>query len=414
MNTYIRSLFTFTVLAYTILYGHSLQQTPLIWSLLTVILLIYLAMTWARPHRLTHTVYAIFTGLVIVLIGILRFAYGINVYAGMFLAPLVLLQAREQRQHYRYFSMLLAAITLVVLFAISYPSSFVYQEVLITIVLYVCIRAINIHKEAYRLSQLHIEELDEAHRELQQMYTALQEASVHSIRYAALTERTRLAQDMHDGLGHQLTSLIVQLQALEIMLPGDPQRAAEAVPAMLSVARQAIAEVRQAAREWSENEDEYGLGLAALKSLVSQSAAHSPLAIEFQQDDDLSDWSVEVSVALYRILQEALTNILRHAGATAATIQVQERDQQVIVTIADDGRYTANMALSPGFGLKGIVERCQALGGSCTFSQNQPHGLKVQIILPSRLSAQDRLIPSYISELAMSPIPLIQPRESYG
>ena len=412
MNIYIRIPFTFMVLAYTILYGLSLQQTPLPWSLLTIILFIYLVMIWARQSWLTYTVYLVSTGLVIALIGILHFSYGINVYSGMLLSPLVLLQAREQRQHYRLFSTLLAVITVAMLLAISYPALFVWQEVLITIVLYFCICGINIHKEAYRLSQQHVKELDEAHRELQQMYTALQEASIHSMRYAALAERTRLAQDMHDGLGHQLTSLIVQLQALEIMLPGDPQRAAEVVPAMLSVARQAIAEVRQAARKWSE--DEHGLGLAALKSLVSQSAAHSSLALEFQQDDDLSDWSVEVSVALYRILQEALTNILRHAEASAATIQVQERDGQVIVTIADDGRYTANMEISPGFGLKGIMERCQALGGSCTFSQNQPHGLKVQVILPSRSSAQNRLTPSYTSELAMSPIPLTQQRESYG
>ncbi len=344
----------------------SLQQTPLAESLLTIIPLIYLAMTWARQKWLTHTVYAVSTGLVIVFIGILRFSYGINVYGGMLLTPLVLLQAREQRQRYRRFTGPLAVITLAVMFAISYPSSFVFQLLWLAIVLYICIRAINIYKEAYRLSQQHVKELDEAHRELQQTYTALQEASVHSVRYAALTERTRLARDMHDGLGHQLTSLIVQLQALEIMLPGDPQRAAETVPAMLSVARQAIAEVRQAAREWSENEDEHRLGLAALKSLVSQSAAHSSLALEFQQDDDLSDWPVEVSVALYRILQEALTNIMRHAEATTVTIQVQERDQQVVVTISDNGRYTANMEISPGFGLKGIKERSQALGGSCT------------------------------------------------
>lgn len=412
MNIYIRSLLTLIVLAFAILDGLSLQRTPLVWSLLVIILFIYLMMIWVRENWLTHGVYVVSTVLVIASICTLRLLYGINSYGSLLLMPLVMLQARELRQYYRLFSMLLAVITMAVMFAISYPSWLIFVVLPATIGSYFSVRAINALKEAYRLSQQHVKELDEAHRELQQMYTALQEASVHSMRYAALAERTRLARDMHDGLGHQLTSLIVQLQALEIMLPGDPQRAAEIVPAMLSIARQAIAEVRQAAREWSE--DEHGLGLTALKGLVSQSAVHSSLALEFQQDDDLSDWSVEVSVALYRILQEALTNILRHARATTATIQVQERDQQVIVTISDDGCYTANMALLPGFGLKGIMERCQALGGSCTFSPNQPHGLKVQIILPNRPPAQDRLKPLYTSESAMSPIPLTQQRESYG
>src|SRR6266581_1551527 len=160
------------------------------------------------------------------------------------------------------------------------------------IALYFCIRAINIYKESYRLTQRHVQELAEAHRELQQTHAALQEASVHSMRYAALAERTRLARDMHDGIGHQLTSLIVQLQALEIMLPGDPQQAVRAVPAMLEAARQAMAEVRQAVRAWQE--DESGLGLVALQGLISQCAAHSTLALEFQQDGDLLEWPVEL------------------------------------------------------------------------------------------------------------------------
>lgn len=412
MNIYIRILFIPTVLVLVLLYGLSLQQTPLTWSLLTIIVFIYLAMIWARQSWLTYTVYAVSTVLVIILIGILRLSYGTNIYGGMFLTPLILLQAREQRQQYRRFTGALAVITLAAQFAICYPSTLAFQVAWIAIVLYFCVCAINIYKEAYRLSQQHVKELDEAHRELQQIYTALQEASVHSVRYAALAERTRLARDMHDGLGHQLTSLIVQLQALEIMLPGDPARAAGAVPAMLEVARQAIAEVRQTTRTWSE--DEHGLGLAALKGLVSQSAAHSSLALEFQQDDDLSDWSVEVSVALYRILQEALTNILRHAEATAAVIEVQEQDNQVIVTVSDNGCYTANRELVPGFGLKGIIERCQALGGSCTFSQNEPHGLKVQIIVPNRPAARVHQMSSYIREPAPSPILPIQQGEQYG
>jgi signal transduction histidine kinase len=86
------------------------------------------------------------------------------------------------------------------------------------------------------------------------------------MRYAALEERTRLAREIHDGIGHQLTSLIVQLQALEIMLPNNPEDASRAVTQMLGISRRAMAEVRLAVREWSS--DEMGLGLVALKGLV--------------------------------------------------------------------------------------------------------------------------------------------------
>src|SRR6266571_3885937 len=385
MNRFIRSLLSIATLALVMLYGLTLKPTLVTWSVPTIILLVYLVMIWVHPEWWTRPRYALSACSVIALTLLLFLFNGRNTYGWSLLLPLVLLLAREQ-QKYRRFAALLAAVTLVVMVVIlpTYASALEVVPGMIT--LYFCIRAINIYKESYRLTQRHVQELAEAHRELQQTHAALQEASVHSMRYAALAERTRLAQEMHDGLGHQLTSLIVQLQALEIMLPGEPMRAANAVPAMLEVARKAMAEVRLAVSAWSE--DERGLGLVALQGLVSQCAAHAHLTLAIQQDDDLTDWSVEVSVALYRVLQEALTNIMRHAEATSATIQVQERDQQVILTVADNGRYTANTELSPGFGLKGIMERCQSLGGSCTLSQNQPHGLKLQVMLPITLLAQ--------------------------
>ena len=385
MNRFIRGLFSAATFAFITFYGLYLHQTPLVWSLLAVILLSYLVMIWVPQNWWTRTRYALSVFLVIALSFILHLFTGI--YSSALLIPLILLLAREQR-NYRRFAALLAAITVAAMCAQSPTFEFALTLLPLIITLYFCVRAINIYKEAHRLSQLHNQELNEAHQELQQAHVALQEASVHSMRYAALAERARLARDMHDGLGHQLTSLIVQLQALEIMLPGDPVQAANAVPAMLEVARKAMAEIRLAVREWSE--DESGLGVIALKGLISQTAAQSPhLSLEFQQDDDLSDWSVEMSVALYRILQEALTNIMRHTEATVASIQVQEDHQQVILTVSDNGQYTERVPLIPGFGIKGIMERSKALGGSCTISQNQPHGLELQVMLPNTLLAQD-------------------------
>jgi signal transduction histidine kinase len=85
---------------------------------------------------------------------------------------------------------------------------------------------------------------------------------------------------------------------------------------------------------------------------------------------------------LYRILQVALTNITRHAQASKACIQLREEDQRVTLTVSDSGIYTEDTLLTPGYGIRGIQERCQALGGSCSFSQNQPHGLKLEVSLP--------------------------------
>jgi signal transduction histidine kinase len=386
MNIYIRILFSTLLPVFFIFDGILARWSPLAWCGLAIILLLYLLIIWTDQSWWTRTKYALAVCLAIALTLVIHQSNGGNGYDSGLLIPLVLLLAKEQRDQ-RRFTVVLAIITMAVIIVITPTSTLALVWLVSVIPLYVSIRAINIYKEANRLSQLHLQDLAEAHQELEQTHAALQEANVHSIRYAALAERTRLARDMHDGIGHQLTSLIIQLQALEIMLPGDPQQAAHAVPAMLEVARNAMAEVRQAVKAWQE--DESGLGLVALQGLVSQCAAHTHLTLAFQQDDDLSDWPLKVSVALYRVLQEALTNVMRYAQATTVTIQVRERDQQVILTVVDDGCYTENRELVPGFGLKGIMERCQFLGGSCTLSQNQPHGLKVQVMLPIATPVHD-------------------------
>jgi signal transduction histidine kinase len=334
-----RSAIVFGLVFPALLY---LLYGPIFKDGLTLILLIYLLIAWIPNGWWTRAKYTLAVCLVIVLILILHRYNGQNSYDSSLLIPLVLLLAKEQQDNRRFMA-LLAIMTMAILVAISPTYTLVAIWMSSVIPLYVSIRAISIYKEAHRLSQIQLQEIDKAHHELQQTHTALQEASVHSMRYAALAERSRLAREMHDGLGHQLTSLIVQLQALNIMLPGDPTRAATTVPAMLEVTRKAMAEVRQAASAWSEDESQ--LGLVALQGLISQSSANTHLTITFEQDEELSDWSTEMSVTLYRILQEALTNIMRHTEATTASIQV-------IMIVSDNGGYMKKKDLYLDLALK--------------------------------------------------------------
>jgi two-component system sensor histidine kinase UhpB len=73
---------------------------------------------------------------------------------------------------------------------------------------------------------------------------------------------------------------------------------------------------------------------------------------------------------------------MRHAAATAVTVEVCECEQSITLTVADNGRYVADERITPGFGLKGIDERSQALGGSYALTQTQPHGLTLQVTAP--------------------------------
>ncbi|GCE28816.1 sensor histidine kinase YxjM [Dictyobacter alpinus] len=385
MSWQIRSMTSILTLAIAILYEIFLKQTFLEWCVLCASLLLSLFMIWIHQSWWSRTRYIVATGLLIAFMLIHSFFNAWSPYSSLLLLPLVLVLARDVHRYPRL-TTILAVVTIAAMLVISSTSNLTFTLMPWLISAFMGVRAINAYKYAYSISQLHLLELNQAHCALQDTHDTLQEATIHSIRYAAMAERTRLAREMHDGLGHQLTSLIVQLQALKLMLPMQAQQAADAVPAMLEVARTAMADVRQAVHAWDE--DESASALVSLQGLVSQTAAHAPLSLDFRQDDAISDWPIEIRVTLYRILQELLTNIMRHAEATSATIQVQEQEQQVILTVADNGSYTADRQLTPGFGLKGIMQRSQKLGGSCTFSPCQPHGLQVQVILPATPTVQ--------------------------
>jgi signal transduction histidine kinase len=382
MNRTIRIVFSLTTLALIFLYGKTLPPSLLFRGTLFALGLVYMAILWFPEERWTLKKHVLSLCLVLAAVILLHFSPPPAAPAeSLLLIPFILLLARERDERQRYL-LVLAFISMAVMCILTPEVAFLVSVMPIVIALYMSVRAINIYKAAYRLSLQNLAELNAAHRELKRTHAALQESTIDSMRYAALAERTRLAQDIHDGLGHQLTSLIVQLQALEIMLPTEPSRAAALVPGMLGVARASMGEVHKAVKTWREEEGSDGL--VALQGLISQSADHAAFQLSYTLDADGSNWPVALSAALYRILQEALTNILRHARASSVNVDLHEETDQVILTVSDDGCYTADRPLVPGYGLQGMQERCQAMGGSCQFSQNDLHGLKIKVILPLR------------------------------
>lgn len=272
----------------------------------------------------------------------------------------------------------LAAVTVCIIFGMMMVDGFSYGALIAAVLMYVAVRNHNLLREADLTNRKQLEQLNAAYSELQQ-------TTVQAMGYAALTERTRLARDIHDGLGHQMTSLIVQLQALKLMIPKDPLAASTSVDEILKVARKGIDEIRSAVKEWSD--DEKGVGPIALKGLISQIEANSMLRIQYKEIGPVGEWPVECSVILYRIMQEALTNILKHADASRVDVSVEEENEHVKLLIADDGNYSGEKPLNFGFGLSGMSKRCKSAGGSISFSSNLPSGLKIQAVIPLNISS---------------------------
>ncbi|MDN4525982.1 sensor histidine kinase [Fictibacillus fluitans] len=275
-------------------------------------------------------------------------------------------------------TVILAVFTVCFIFFLMLIDGLSFGALIAAVLMYAAVRNQSLLREAHDKNEKQLQQLNDAYSELQQ-------SSIHTMRYAALTERTRLARDIHDGLGHHMTSLIVQLQALKLMISKEPAAAEESVDDILKIARNGLEEIRSSVKEWSN--DEKGLGPVALQGLVSLMEGHSLMKIAYKETGIISEWTVECSVILYRILQEALTNILKHADATEVNIIVKEENEYVEMLITDDGHFSSEKPLNLGFGLSGMMERCKSAGGSIHFSANSPKGLKIKAKIPLNFTA---------------------------
>jgi len=269
--------------------------------------------------------------------------------------------------------------------------SLLRQDLFIYVGLYALLRMIRINRSKQREQQQHAEELKiihaelaDTHAKLQRAHEELEQATVQSLRYAVLEERSRIARDIHDSIGHRLTSVIVQLQALPYVLKSDPAESERIVRTVLEVARSCMQEVRSVVHEMGT--DESGAGIVSLRSLVQQTsvvpgAPQIILNIE-EHASRQQEWPPQIAAALYRCLQEALTNTIRHAQAHQVEITIKQSGSNLALSYRDDGILKPGEPLQEGFGLGGIRKRCRDVGGECIIAVREPHGIAIDIALP--------------------------------
>jgi signal transduction histidine kinase len=204
---------------------------------------------------------------------------------------------------------------------------------------------------------------------------------------AAAAERTRIAREMHDVIGHQLAVIVSLADGAAAKLVSDPPRAAAAIATVADVGRQALGETRGLLGVLRADGTGDGLapqpGLAALGDLAAQTRA-TGLAATLTCTGDPAGLGADIQLAVYRIAQEAITNTLRHAaGASAVAIRVTIAADRVELEVTDDGRPGPGPAAAPGGqGLAGMRERARACGGSVTAGPG-PGGWAVRASLPA-------------------------------
>lgn len=218
-----------------------------------------------------------------------------------------------------------------------------------------------------------------AFRELPQKILAAQEA-----------ERRRVSRDLHDSVNQLLASVRFRVEAVEGSLPGDPAVARETLTQVKELLGTAMQEVRRISRNLRPGElDDFGL-LAAVRSLIEEFALRTRIRVDLEADDAPERLAPELELQFYRIVQEALTNVEKHAGATRLTIRLVSDDARdcLWLEIRDNGR---GLSAAPvggpagrgaGLGLSNIRERAAACGGSCDVLSEPGAGVRIRVCVP--------------------------------
>jgi signal transduction histidine kinase len=200
---------------------------------------------------------------------------------------------------------------------------------------------------------------------------------------ATSRERNRVARELHDTLAHTLSGLSVQLEAVKAYWDIDPQKARSTLEESLKEAHSGLGETRRALQALRASPlDDLGLSLA-VRTMAEDTAARTNLALNLSVADKLLSLSPDVEQCIYRVAQEAVTNVAKHAKAKTLTINLDSTEGRVTLTVHDDGvgfdiekKDKAN-----DYGLEGMQERAQLVGGELTVTSKPGEGTTVKLVV---------------------------------
>ncbi len=245
--------------------------------------------------------------------------------------------------------------------------------------------AVRVQQEQRDRAERLLRQLEESNAELERAHKQLQAYAVEVEELTIVRERTRLAREIHDILGHHLSILNIQLETICKLQERDPARAASEIAEARRVAAQAMQEVRNAVaalRPTSIATMGLTTALEQLGKEFERSAPHTALTLDCETE--LPQLPPDISLALYRAAQEALTNIRKHAHATKVLVRLRYEDGMIELLALDNGlgASKSDVQQSNGFGLIGLRERIELLGGQVTYGAAEQGGYRVVVRVP--------------------------------
>lgn len=226
------------------------------------------------------------------------------------------------------------------------------------------------------------EQLETAHQELAATHAQLRQYAARIENQATLQERNRIAREIHDGLGHTLVAQTIHLNNGLLFWQSAPDQAMASLKQAKQLGAEALLEVRKSVSMLrSQPRLEQSLQDAIQKLLFEFQNTHK---IEVNENLQVSTktLSSEITTALYRITQEALTNISKHANATTVKIKLEQQSEIIYLSIQDNGMGFNPNQNTTGFGLQGIRERTLSLDGQFNLQSQPGQGCQIDVSLP--------------------------------
>ena len=225
------------------------------------------------------------------------------------------------------------------------------------------------------------EQLEIAHTDLALAHNKLREYALRIENQATLQERNRIAREIHDGLGHTLAAQTIQINNALLFWESSSEKALSFVKAAKQLGAEALLEVRRSVSVLRSNPLQGQSLESAIKKLLADFQQTTGIAPSCTVNLSLS-LSPEINTTLYRIVQESLTNISKHALATAVSVEVHQHAGAIHLSIEDNGTGFNPSQNTTGFGLQGMRERTAALGGEFNLYSQPKSGCRISITFP--------------------------------
>lgn len=225
------------------------------------------------------------------------------------------------------------------------------------------------------------EEAEELTIQLEKANHQLANYAVQAEELATIQERNRLAREIHDNLGHYLTVVNVQIEAARAVMAQEPERAQDALAKAQKLTKDGLTAVRQSVAALRESPTDNRTLCDAIQILVEETRS-SGLVVEFQVLGERHSLDPQTKLTLYRVAQEGLTNVRKHARASRVDVVLDYSRPQIVRLSVQDNGVGKSAVVGDGFGLIGMRERVQMLGGRLTIESDTGKGFGLETAVP--------------------------------